>query len=104
MWKCISGTAGGGVSGMAVGIVHIIMTAAGVIMAMSQRFILMWTRVGEDTTETVIGTDTGGITSASLTEDFNRTGKAGTTIAIGNGSEPGVYRTISHDRDNSDRS
>ena len=89
---------------MAVGTVHIIMTAAGDIMAMSQRFILMWTQVGELTTETVIGTDTGGITNASLTEDFNRTGEPGILIDIGNGNEPGVYKTISRDRDNSDRS
>jgi hypothetical protein len=89
--------AGGGVYGKAVGIVHIITTAAGVIMAMSQVFIMMLTRGGEDTTKNAIGTDTAGTTGASRTGSFNRTGKAGIIIDTGNGEEPGAYRTISPD-------
>ena len=38
-----------------------------------------------------------------LTNDFNRTGKAGKMIDAGKGKEPGASRTINLDRNNSDR-
>jgi hypothetical protein len=60
---CFSGMVGGGVHGRVVGIAHIIMTGAGVIITPFQVFISMWTQVGEDTTGTIIGTGTGGTTN-----------------------------------------
>ncbi len=92
--------AGGGVTGKAVGIAHIIMTGVGLIMKMFLYFILMWTRVGEDITGSVIGTDTRGTMSGSLTNKFNRTGRAGMRTDIGKGKEPGVSRAISLGRNN----
>ena len=89
---------GGGVHGKAVGIARIIMTGVGLTITMSQVFILMLTRVGEDTTGIVIGTDAHGTMNGSLTDDFNRTGRAGAMIDIGNGKEPGVSRAINPDR------
>jgi hypothetical protein len=41
MWTCFSGMAGGGAYGKAVGIAQIIMTGIGLIIMMSQVFILM---------------------------------------------------------------
>jgi len=38
-----------------------------------------------------------------LTNDFNRTGRAGKIINIGKGKEPGASRTISLDNKNKDR-
>src|SRR4030042_6005678 len=94
---------GGGVRGKDVGIAHVIITGAGVIITMFQVFILIWTQVGEDTTETVIGTDIGGTINGFLTNDFNRTGAVGKRTDIGKGKELGVFRTINLDRHNRDR-
>ena len=58
----------------------------------------MSTRVGEDTTEIVIGAGTHGSMNGFLTGDFNRTGKAGTIIDTGEEKEPGVSRAIEIDR------
>jgi hypothetical protein len=96
--------AGGGVSGKVVGIVHATITGVGLIMTTCHVFILMWTRVGEDTTGTIIGADIGGATNVFLTGDFGRTGRAGMIIAIGKGGEPGASSAISLDRYNRDRS
>ena len=63
---CFSGMVGGGVHGKVVGIAHIIMTGVGVIITMSQVFILMLTQVGGDTTETIIGMDTAGTMNGFL--------------------------------------
>jgi len=41
MWTYFSGMVGGGVYGRVFGIAHIIMTGIGVIIAVSQVFILM---------------------------------------------------------------
>ena len=38
-----------------------------------------------------------------LTNDFNRTGRAGIIIDIGKGKEPGASRAINLDRNNRDR-
>lgn len=91
---------GGGVYGKVVGIAHIIITGVGLITTMSQVSILMLIQVGEDTTETIIGTDTGGTMNGFLTDDFNRTGRAGIIIDIGKGKEPGASRGINPDRTN----
>ena len=79
------------------------MTGVGLIITMSQVFILMWTRVGEDTTELIIGTDIHGIMNGFLTNDFNRTGGAGIMITIGKSKGPGVSRDINLDRSNRNR-
>jgi hypothetical protein len=94
---------GGGVYGKVVGIAHIIMTGGGLIMTVFQVFILMLTQVGEDTIETIIGSDTGGTMNGFLTYDFKRTGRAGKIIDIGKGTEPGASRAINLDRNNRDR-
>jgi len=52
----------------------------------------------------MIGTDTGGTTNGFLTDDFRTTGRAGTIIDIGKGSEPGASRAIDLDRYNRDGS
>ena len=95
--------AGGGVFGKVVGIAHIIMTGVGHIITMFQVFIMMWTQVGEDTTETIIGTDTGGTMNGFLTNDFNKTGVVGKRTDIGKSKKPGASRTINLDRNNRDR-
>jgi len=98
--------AGGGVHGRVVGIAHVIMTGDGVIMTASQAFILMSTRVGEDSTETIIGANTVGTMNGFPARDFKRTGRPGMTIGIGGEKEPGVSRTIefhhNHKNRNSD--
>ena len=99
----ISRMAGGGVHGKVVGIAHIIITGVGPIITMSQVFILILTPTGEDTTETIIGTDTGGTMNEFLTTDFKRTGRAGILIDIGKEKEVGVSRAINLDRDIRDR-
>jgi hypothetical protein len=103
MWMYFSGVAGGGVHGKVVGIVHVTTTGDGPIMTVSQVFILMSTRVGEGTTETIIGTTTVGTTSESLTSDFRRTGRAGMISDTGEGREPGVFRVIVFRLNNEDR-
>jgi hypothetical protein len=89
---------GGGVHGKVVGTAHVIITGTGVIMTMFQLFISMSTRVGEDTTEIVVGAGTHGSMNGFLTGDFNRTGRAGTIIDTGEEKEPGVSRAIETDR------
>lgn len=103
MWIYFSGTVGGGAHGKAVGIAHAIMTGVGPIITMFQDFIMTWTLAGEDTTETIIGTDTGGTTNGFLTGNFNRTGIPGIKIDIGKGKEHGASRIINLDRNNRDR-
>jgi hypothetical protein len=91
---------GGGGHGKDVGIAHIITTGAGLITTMPQVFILMLTPIGESTTESIIGTDIIGIMNGFLTNAFNRTGRAGITIDIGKGKEPGACRAINLNRNN----
>ena len=94
---------GGGVHGKGVGIARIIIIGVGFIITMFQVFILMWTRGGEDTTENIIGMDTGGTINGFLTNDVDRTGRAGKIIGIGKGEEPGASRAIDLNRNNRDR-
>ena len=98
-----SGMVGGGVHGKVVGIARIITTGVGLIMTMFQVFIMMYTQVGEDITETVIGTGIGGTMNGFLTNDFNGTGKVGIIINIGKGKELGASRAINLVRSNRDR-
>lgn len=95
--------AGGGVHGKVVGIARNIITRVGDIITMSRVFIMMSTRVGGGTTETVLGMDIAGIMNGYLLIDFNRTGKAGIITAIGKIKEPGASRAIVLDRNNKDR-
>jgi hypothetical protein len=94
---------GGGAHGKVVGIVHIIITGVGPITTVFQVFILMSTQVGEGTTETIIGTDIDGTMNEFLTNDFNRTGRAGIIIDIGKSKKPGASRAINLDRNNRGR-
>jgi len=94
---------GGGVHGKGVGIARIIMTGVGAIITVSQVFTMMLTRGGEDTTETIIGTDTAGTMNGFLTNDFTKTGRAGKKMHIGKGRGPGASRAIARDRQNRDR-
>jgi len=94
---------GGGVPGKGGGIAHGIITGAGGIMTVCPVFILMSTPGGEATTETIIGTGTGGTMNRFLTNDFNRTGRAGRKLDIGNGKERGTSRTINLDHNHSAR-
>ena len=102
MLTSFSGVAGGGVLGMAVGIVHGIMTGAGVIITMFRGSIMMWTQGGEDITGTVFGTGASGIMNRFLTNDFNGTGRPGIIIDTGKGKEPGVFRVINPDHSHRD--
>jgi len=95
---CFSGMAGGGVHGKVVGIAHVIMIEAGVIMTMFQDSIMMWTQVGEDTTEIVIGVDIHGIMDGFPTGTFNGTGRAGKKIDVGKDEELGALRIIEIDQ------
>ncbi len=81
--------AGGGVCGKAAGIAPIIITGAGSTITRSQVFTTMSIRVGEDTSDSVIGTGTRGTMNGYLTGSFNRTGRAGKMIDIGKGKELG---------------
>jgi hypothetical protein len=103
MQICFSGTAGGGACGTAVGIAHITMTGDGIITAGCRVSILMLTRVGEDITGNIPGTDTSGIMNGFPTGDFDRIGGAGVVTSIGKGGEPGAYRVINISRINRDR-
>ena len=91
---CISGMVGGGVRGKVAGIAPIIMTGAGVITTASPGSILMWTPVGEDTTETIIGVGIGGTMNVFPSDGFDRTGVPGITSGIGKGEGTGASRTI----------
>ena len=95
MRTSFSGTAGGGIYGKAVGTALITITGAGDITAMSRDFILMWTRVGEGTTETATGTDARGTMNLFLTAGSGATGGAGRVVDIGKGKVIGASRTIS---------
>jgi hypothetical protein len=94
---------GGGVYGKVAGIAHIIITRVGGIITVFQVFISMWTQVGEDTTETITGTGTGGTMNGFLTNNSNRTGRVGIMIDIGKSKELGASRAINLDHHNRDR-
>ena len=93
---------GGGVHGEVVGIALIIMIRVGLTITPSRIFIMILTRAGEGTTETVIGMVTAGTMNGFLTSDFTVTGITGTLIDIGKGKEPGAFRAISLDPNHRD--
>jgi hypothetical protein len=95
--------AGGGVHGTGDGIVRIIITVVGDIIIMFLVFILMLIRVGEDTTERIIGTGIDGTTNVFLTSDLCRTGRAGRVTDIGRSREHGESRIINLDLNNRNR-
>jgi hypothetical protein len=66
-------------------------------------FILMWTRVGEDITEAIIGTNTVGTMNGFLAGDFKRTGRPGKKIDTGEEKELGVSRTIEFNHNTKNR-
>jgi len=94
---------GGGVHGKVAGIAHVIMTGAGFITAVFRVFITTYPPDGEDTTETVIGTDTDGTMNEFLTTGFIRTGRAGIITDIGRSKEAGALSAINPDRKERDR-
>ncbi len=103
MWTCFFGMAGGGDFGTVIGIAHFTMTGGGVTTAAFQSSISMSIQVGEDTTETMIGMDTGGNMNGFLPENFNATGGVGTMIDIGKDKEPGAFRVINLERNTKGR-
>jgi hypothetical protein len=100
VWTSSSGIASGGVYGKAAGIARSIMTGAGAIITKFRHSILMWTLVGEDTTENIVGTGTDGTTNGFLPRSLNGTGVPGIAIDTGKGKEPGVSRAISPGHNN----
>jgi hypothetical protein len=88
---------GGGDFGKAGGITRFIMIELGVIMTMFQVFILMLIQVGEITTDAMIGMDIRGTMNGFLIGDFNRTGRVGIEINIGEVKKPGAFRATSLD-------
>ena len=94
---------GGGAHGKVDGIAHLITTGVGLFLTVSQVFILMWTLVGEVTTEAIIGTDTRGTMNGLITNASNTAGGAGIMIDIGKGKETGASRAITLDCNNRDR-
>jgi hypothetical protein len=87
---------------MVVGIAHVIMIGVGLIMTVFQVSILILTHVGDNTIETIIGTDTDGTMNGFLPDDFSRTGGDGKIIDTGKGMEPGASRAINLDRHSRD--
>jgi hypothetical protein len=88
---------GGGDFGKAGGITHFIMIEIGAIMTMFQVFILMLIQGGEITTDAMIGMDIRGSMNGFLINDFNRTGKVGIEINIGEVKKLGVLKATNLD-------
>lgn len=87
--------AGGGVCGKGAGIDHGTMTQVGLTIEVFHLFIVGFHRVGEMTTETIVGTDVSGITSQFPRNKFNGTGAPGKEPGIGRSKIPGVSRVCS---------
>ena len=95
--------AGGGDPTGAAGIAHVIMIVAGVITAGFQFFIMMWTHIGEDIIQIVIGMDVLGIIAQFHIHNFNQIGKDGKITDIGKNNENGMFRVIQLNLKNRDR-
>jgi len=95
--------AGGGDPTGAAGIVHVIMIVAGVITVGFLFFITMWTHIGDDIIQIVIGMNIPGIIAPFHTHNFNQIGKDGKITDIGKNKENGMFRVIQLNRKNSDR-
>jgi len=87
----------------AAGIAHVIMIVAGVITAGFQFFIMMWTHIGEDIIQIVIGMDVLGIIAQFHIHNFNQIGKDGKITDIGKNNENGMFRVIQLNLKNRDR-
>ncbi len=86
--------ASGGVYGKAVGIAQLIMIGTGSTTTLFQGSILTSILIGGLTTTITVGTDTIGITSGFLINDFSRTGRVGKGTDLGEDKGPGVFRDI----------
>ena len=84
---------------MADGTTHTIMTGVGLIMAVCQAFILMWTHTGGIITETAAGMGTGGTMNGFRLRAFSRTGEPGKIIDTGRGKDVGVSMITSRYQD-----
>ena len=94
---------GGGDHTGAAGIAHIIMIVVGVITVVCRVFIMMWTPIGEDIIQVVIGMDTLGIIAQFHIHNFNQIGKDGKITDIGKNNENGMFRVIQLNLKNRDR-
>jgi hypothetical protein len=95
--------AGGGDHTGAAGIAHVIMIVAGVITVGFQFFIMMWTHIGDDIIQIVIGMNILGIIAQFRIHSFNQTGKDGKITDIGKNNENGMFRVIQLNHKNRDR-
>ena len=86
--------AGGGDHTGAAGIAHVIMIVAGVITVGFQFFIMMWTHIGDDIIQIVIGMNILGIIAQFRIHSFNQIGKDGKITDIGKNKENGMFRVI----------
>ena len=89
--------AGGGDHTGAAGIAHVIMIVVGVITVGYRVFIMMWTHIGEDIIQIVIGADILGIIAQFHIHNFNQIGEAGRITDIGRNKENGMFRVIQLD-------
>jgi len=95
--------AGGGDHTGAAGIAHVIMIVAGVITAGFRFFIMMWTHIGDDIIQIVIGMNVLGIIAQFRIRSFNQIGKDGKITDIGKNNENGMFRVIQLNHKNRDR-
>jgi len=86
--------AGGGDHTGAAGIDHVIMIVVGVITVVYRVFIMMWTPIGEDIIQVVIGMDILGIIAQFHIHNFNQIGEDGKITDIGRNKENGMFRAI----------
>jgi len=86
--------AGGGDPTGAAGIAHVIMIVVGVITGVYRVFIMMWTHIGEDIIQIIIGMDIHGIIARFHIHNFNQIGEDGKITDIGRNKENGMFRLI----------
>jgi hypothetical protein len=94
--------AGGGDHTGAAGIAHVIMIVVGVITVVCRVFIMMWTLIGEDIIQVVIGMDMLGIIALFHIHNFNQIGEDGKITDIGRNKENGMFRVIQLDPNHRD--
>ena len=94
--------AGGGAHTGAAGIAHVIMIVVGVITVGYRVSIMMWTHIGEDIIQIVIGMDVLGIIAQFHIHNFNRIGEDGRMTDIGKNKENGMFRVIQLNRNHRD--
>jgi len=94
---------GGGAHTGVAGIAHATMIGVGVITVGFQVFTMMWTHIGEDIIQIVIGMDILGIIAQFHTHSFNQIGEDGKRTDIGKNKENGMFRVIQLNPNNRDR-